>query len=345
MLANYAATNLLPRHIGEEHVIHGAKLYAPWDPMMIAVTLVVSEGASSNATIQPLLDSLDRSKGHPFSEVVRMLPALAKGTGGDLVHDRKGAVGSVSVRTQRRRLGGTGAGVAFRTQRRGKGVPAFMDLCEVDVDTEWFMITTTDYRVRRRVSLMFTPGSWNPVIPFTPATYPFCFKYDECSKTVFLAQKFNPGQDKIVQDMDMLFHAETTAEFCKKWKSRYGRLGEKLYDDAAGQSENDDHPPPFPRHGSDEDKSAGPSGPTATSYYAYLTSRGMDGMYKVTDRSLYGARPTFAKLPNGMEGAAKNCACSLLDDEADCLAAADACGCAWRPRFESCNDLFPALAI
>ena len=40
---NYAATNLIPRHLGPEYVIHGAKLYSPWDPTKTEVTLVISE--------------------------------------------------------------------------------------------------------------------------------------------------------------------------------------------------------------------------------------------------------------------------------------------------------------
>ena len=37
---NYAATNLIPRHLGPEYVIHGAKLYSPWDPARTDITLV-----------------------------------------------------------------------------------------------------------------------------------------------------------------------------------------------------------------------------------------------------------------------------------------------------------------
>ena len=37
---NYASTNLIPRHLGPEYVIHGAKLYSPWDPARTKITLV-----------------------------------------------------------------------------------------------------------------------------------------------------------------------------------------------------------------------------------------------------------------------------------------------------------------
>ena len=39
------------------------------------------------------------------------------------------------------------------------------------------MITNSYHHVTRTVDLMFTPGSFKPFIPFTPATYALCFKY------------------------------------------------------------------------------------------------------------------------------------------------------------------------
>jgi hypothetical protein len=76
--------------------------------------------------------------------------------------------------------------VPVRTQHRG--APDFMDLCEAEINTEWFMITNSYHSVARHVDLMFTPGTFIPVIPFTPATYAFCFKYPYCKENVNLAQ-------------------------------------------------------------------------------------------------------------------------------------------------------------
>eukprot|EP00957_Ditylum_brightwellii_P153786 11705521-Ditylum_brightwellii.AAC.1 len=73
VIHNYAATNLIPRHLGPEYIIHGAKLYSPWDPTRINVTLVVSEWFSDRST--HLLKTLDQ-KDHPFSEVIIMLPPI-----------------------------------------------------------------------------------------------------------------------------------------------------------------------------------------------------------------------------------------------------------------------------
>ena len=76
--------------------------------------------------------------------------------------------------------------VPVRTQYRG--APDFMDLCEAEVKMDWFMITNSYHQVACHVDSMFTPGTFIPVIPFTPATYAFCFKYLYCKETINLAQ-------------------------------------------------------------------------------------------------------------------------------------------------------------
>jgi hypothetical protein len=103
-------------------------------------------------------------KDHPFSEVVVMVPPVAGS------HDDYDELTSVPVRMQHR------------------GAPDFMDLCEAEVKTEWFMITNSYHQVARHVDLMFTPGKFQPVIPFTPATLAFCFKFPYCKETINLAQ-------------------------------------------------------------------------------------------------------------------------------------------------------------
>ena len=130
-------------------------------PSTIIPSLVVSEWAFDLSL--HLINSLDE-KDHPFSEVVVMVPPAAGS------HDDYDEMTDVPIRTQHR------------------GAPDFMDLCEADVKTDWFMITNSYHHVARHVDLMFTPGSFKPVIPFTPATYAFCLKYPYCKETVNLAQ-------------------------------------------------------------------------------------------------------------------------------------------------------------
>lgn len=316
VIHNYAATNLIPRHLGPEYIIHGAKLYSPWDPTKTEVTLVVSEWFFDRSL--HLIKTLDE-KDHPFSKVVVMVPPAA------ITHEDYDLMTDVPVRTQHR------------------GAPDFMDLCEADVETEWFMITNSYHHVARHVDLMFTPGKFNPVIPFTPATYAFCFKYPYCKESVALAQRFNPGHDKVVLDMDMLYNTELRNKFCKDWKNQNGEEGEDMY-------KNQQRRLMFRK------KIIGPPGPTGTSYLAWLAREGKDGMYKLTDRSLYGARPPFVKIfakeekLDGMseDELAKRVGMTLLDNSTDvdcnCMAfetetdcEESGFGCIWRPLFESCH--------
>ena len=101
-------------------------------------------------------------------------------------------------------------------------------------------------------------------------------------------------------------------------------------------------------------KIIGPPGPTGTSYYAWLAKNGRDDMYKMTDRSLYGARPPFAKVfakeekLDGMseDELAKRVGMTLMDNSTDCNCGAfeteiecedSGIGCIWHPLFESCH--------
>lgn len=214
-----------------------------------------------------------------------------------------------------------------------------MDLCAADVTTEWFMFTNSYHIVANHVDLMFTSGKFQPVVPFTPATIPFCFKFPYCGETVNLARKFKAGHKKVVLDFDMLYHTETRNAFCVEWRSMFGEEGEDLYKERTRT---------FRRK-----KVIGPPGPTGTSYTAYLSKVGKAGMYKMVDRSLYGARAPFIKkyakeekldgmteeeLAMKMGMATDNvtdCNCFVFETENDC--SGSPLGCTWRPLFESCH--------
>jgi len=313
---NYAATNLIPRHLGPEYVIHGAKLYSPWDPSRTEVTLVISEWFFDRSL--NLIKNLD-NKDHPFSKVIVMIPPSISNS-----HDYS-MYTSVPVHLQ------------FRD------TPDFMDLCSAEVTTEWFMITNSYHQVSRHVDLMFTPGKFVPVIPFTPATYPFCLKFPYCKEIIHLAQRWNPKHKQVVLDMDMLYNTEQRNAFCKEWTERNGEHGEDLY--AKHQ------PVRYQLRG---DSIIGPKGPTGSDYLAYLGSKKKDGMYKMTDRSLYGARPPFVKVyrkEEKLDGMSEDelarrlgmtllsntteCSCDRFETETECLESG--LGCQWRALFESCH--------
>ena len=131
-IQNYAATNIIPRNLGPEYVVHGAKLYSPWDPTRMAITLVVSDWFYDRSL--SLIKNLD-DKDHPFSSVVIMIPESVSNS-----HDYSKYT-SVPVTLQYRHA------------------PDFMDLCAAKVMTDWFMITNSYHQVSRHVDLMFTV-SW-----------------------------------------------------------------------------------------------------------------------------------------------------------------------------------------
>jgi hypothetical protein len=313
---NYAATNLIPRHLGPEYVIHGAKLYSPWDPSKIEITLVISDWFFDRSL--NLIKNLD-ARDHPFSKVIIMIPPSISND-----HDYSKYT-RVPVTLQ------------FRD------APDVMDLCSASVSTEWFMITNSYHQVAKHVDLMFTPGKFVPVIPFTPATYPFCLKYPYCKEIVTLAQRWNPKHKQVVLDMDMLYNTKQRNAFCNEWVDLNGEHGEDLY--AKHQ------PLRWKLRG---DKIIGPKGPTGTDYLAYLTREKKDSMYKMTDRSLYGARAPFVKVyrkEEKLDGMSEDelarrlgmtllsnitdCSCDRFDTQEECLDSG--LGCQWRPLFESCH--------
>jgi len=141
--------------------------------------------------------------------------------------------------------------------------------------------------------------------------------------------------------MDMLYNTKMRNAFCKEWREENGEEGEDLYKHQQ-------------RRLMFRKKIIGPPGPTGTSYLAYLAREKKDGMYKLTDRSLYGARPPFVKIfskeekLDGMseDELAKRVGMTLLDNSTDCNCKAfetevdcieSGIGCSWRPLFESCH--------
>jgi hypothetical protein len=174
----------------------------------------------------------------------------------------------------------------------------------------------------------------------TPATFNFCFKYPYCKESVNLAQRFNPGHEKVVLDFDVLYHTETRNDYCKEWKKRFGAEGENLYKGRRKRKAM-------------EGKIIGPSGPTGTSYAAYIAREGKESIYKFTDRSLYGARDPFVKVfarEERLDGMSEelyamrdlqrnlttsDCNCKAYETEEECDSSG--LGCIWRSLFDSCR--------
>ena len=90
--------------------------------------------------VKTFLSHLDE-KDHPFSEVVIMLPP------------------NVEARDDYHNM------TIVPTHAQHRDAPDFLDMCEADVKTEWFMLTNSYHHVANHVDLMFTPGKFQPVIP------------------------------------------------------------------------------------------------------------------------------------------------------------------------------------
>jgi len=147
----------------------------------------------------------------------------------------------------------------------------------------------------------------------------------------------------VVLDMDMLYNTKERGAFCAEWKTRNGENGEDLYAKY--------EPVRYEHRG---DTIIGPKGPTGTDYLAYLIREKKDSIYKMTDRSLYGARNPFVKVhrkEEKLDGMSEEelarrlgwslmsnvteCSCDRFETEEDCLGSG--LGCEWRQLFESCH--------
>merc|ERR1740124_552307 len=199
IIANYAGTNLLPRHTKsiKASLVHGAIQYASWDSVKYTITLVISEwhdGLASN-----LLSKIDAST-HPFSKVILMVPHNMAS------HDIN-------------RLSSIQTNINVSIQKRNEN---FMDICNARVDTEYFMITNSYHVVSPQVDLLFTKDSRRlPVIPFTQADQGDCLEFQPCVEAYQKSKQFDKQSTILVQDFDMLFKTDLRDEFCSVWRKRY----------------------------------------------------------------------------------------------------------------------------
>lgn len=258
IISNFAATNVLERHLSDASIIHGANMFSPWDPSEHDITLVVSEWYSRLSS--HLLSEIDSSK-HPFSNIVLMLPS-------DLPEDDipdASTTKSVIVENQYRKSSD------------------FMDICEAEISTEWFMMTNAYHTVAKYVDLLFTStdkekgeGRRRPVISYVPADTQHCFQFDGCGKIYDLALMIEPNLKVVFRDSDILYKTSLRDEFCKYWKGEFGMKGEKL-------------------KGVIDNRSA--RGPSGTSYMAYLMSLGIEkDVYSFSASTQYGVRDNFEKV-------------------------------------------------
>jgi hypothetical protein len=186
LIGNYASTNMVPPYLGSEIIIHGAKMYQPWNSSTMGnVSLIVSDWDPS--TIQFLLKSLESSS-HPFSEIVIMVPEESK-------------VNSTAV------FGHT----PIRFVSRGKS-SAWMDVCDAPVKTPWIMKTSSLFQLRQKVPLMTHQGK--PVVTFSYPSKETCYNFRGCIDDMKRAKLMNHLSNRVFDELDMVYDRVSRDKFC-----------------------------------------------------------------------------------------------------------------------------------
>ena len=181
------------------------------------------------------------------------------------------------------------AGITVPLTFVDRETPDFMDICDANVKTEWFMMTNAYHHVSPDVDLLFTHDDMpRAVIPYTPADTSHCTDYEACQEVARLARMTFPSLDRVILDTDMLYHTPSRNAFCQAWKAENGDLGEFF---AAAEG---DHTRFLER--------STPRGPTATSYLAHLyKTREADNLYSFSNRLRYGTKDAFVKVHHNAE--------------------------------------------
>jgi len=265
VMSNFAQTNYLPEHLGEGQaaLVHGLNVWRPWNPDTHKISLVVS-GWDDREEHQDFLSSLGNSR-HPFQEVIFMEDPF--------LLDHAPPMPKSSV-------------IPFKVQDRHWGAAGGLtDVCDANVESDWFYYTNTYHNVASRVDLLFThdvPIS-RPLVPYTPAESLHCQQFVECRETLRLAREIYPPMDRIVLDMDLLYHVPSRDAFCRYWKSIHGNDAEVLIEREGG------------RHLAE--RNGTPLAPTATAYVAYLYRTGLaESLYAFTNVLVYGSKGSFVRV-------------------------------------------------
>ena len=293
VIANFAATDYLDEHLptgkddSEGVVVHGKGGWRQWNHMDHDVTLVISDWDGS--LLPSVMESLSNAH-HPFTEVVVMRPPPEERPKLSLLQRAMRLLGgNADVQTVASHTGPNTINVKYVDRLH----PDYMDLCAAPVRTNWFMTTNSYHALNPKgVDLMFTHPSSNaessrPVISYTPARSRYCWDYDACQEVYDMARRFHDGDefDKIVLDMDMLYHTRSRDGFCGAWNEIH---------EAETENADQAYSPvlsPVARRG-----------PTATAYAAYLQNAGMaDSIYQFSNQLLSGGKDAFTKIHHEAE--------------------------------------------
>eukprot|EP00667_Euglena_gracilis_P005713 EG_transcript_5756 len=299
VIGNYAHTPMLEAYYAGEALVHGGWLYGEWNASDGEVTLVVSDyGRWATEEAWTELETFEASllRGHhPFRHVVAVRPPE-----------------NVTAAPY---YGGSGPDtVAFQQVPRNGSV--WLDWCAAPVPTPWFLYTNVFFDFRRRVDILRTTDTHQPVATYLPAGSSYCLDSDVCTYHLTRAKQF-AGVSPIghVDLTQLLFRTAERDAFCAAWQ-RW----------RAATPAPDCDPVP---------------GPTADDYAAYLLAVNRSGIYDWEDvlrrgQRSRGVQRTFPAdmRPCAFPSVASNASlCDMMSDESTCEAIA---GCSWRPFFEVC---------
>jgi len=311
-ISNYARTPMIPDFYGDEAVAHGAKNYENWNRSDHSISLVVSDfGAGSGSNFELMLNSIMENE-HPFEEVI-----FVRSNGSELSFPSTYTLNNTK----------TGEAVQIievaRNVSANASYPDFLDWCQANVSTDFFMYSNTFHKLVDPVFILQSKNSSEPYVPYVPADSDACTSYPECVYSVLQARNVS-GLDNYryhVLDTEMVFDTSIKAEFCLYWQAWHA------------QNFAEDECDPI-------------SGPTADDYLAYSMANSgisVEVNSKVKQGSKYIAVP-HTNTPDDtsecsifVNNMANSSTCGIFTDDLTC---SDADGCYWRENFQRCvqND-------
>eukprot|EP00638_Chattonella_subsalsa_P009021 CAMPEP_0117750440 /NCGR_PEP_ID=MMETSP0947-20121206/10374_1 /TAXON_ID=44440 /ORGANISM="Chattonella subsalsa, Strain CCMP2191" /LENGTH=1159 /DNA_ID=CAMNT_0005568617 /DNA_START=188 /DNA_END=3664 /DNA_ORIENTATION=+ len=309
-ISNYARTPMIPDFYGGEAVAHGAKNYEKWNRSDHSISLVVSDfGPGSGSDFELMLNSITESE-HPFEEVI-----FVRSNGSEL------SLPSSYTLNNTKTGGSVQVIEVARNVSFNASYPDFMDWCQANVSSDFFMYTNTFHKLVDPVYILQSKNSSEPYVPYVPADSDACSSYPECVYSILQARNVSGLEDYKyhVLDTEMVFDNSIKTEFCLSWQAWHAK--------SFGEDECD----PI-------------SGPTADDYLAYSMANSgisVEVNSKIKQGSKYIAVPHTTPPDDAREcsifvnNLANTSVCGTYTDGFNCL---NADGCYWRVNFERCVE-------
>jgi len=196
VIANYAMSNILTSHLENEtySIIHGARIFKPWDRTKYDITVVVSvlDGNLPLHFLSAIRETLQPS------EIIVMYPQK--------VFSDDFEINKISSMLNQ------DSKLKIKFQKRTSNVS---DICSASVQTRWFIIADANSMVAEKADLFFTNDkNLKPVIPFLKSDGKDCLENKECVIFHKSLNNINLNSTMFVRDSDMLFNSQARNKFC-----------------------------------------------------------------------------------------------------------------------------------